>query len=287
MRILHLSDTHLDRLGRPDDDGGDGTAALRRLLGELGHLEGLGAVVVTGDVADDGSREAYRRVRAMVGEYAGARGARVFYATGNHDDRAAFGDVLGCGHEVPDEVYDGPRGERAAVSTVDGYRVVTLDSLVPGKGYGGLGEGQLAWLREVLASPAAHGTVLGFHHPPIGVPGVDVHRVFGLRDAEELAGVISGTDVGLVLCGHFHLQLTGRIAQATVWVTPGVVSRIDLTAPPGTERAVHGPSATLVDLAAPHGPLLHTLHARDPRMGTPVYEADTAEMGEVMDRLGS
>ena len=48
---------------------------------------------------------------------------------------------------------------------------------------------------------------------------------------EELAATIAGTDVIAVLCGHFHLQLTGRLEQAVVWATPGVVSRIYLTAP--------------------------------------------------------
>ncbi|MGW5350647.1 metallophosphoesterase family protein [Streptomyces sp. NPDC004031] len=286
MRILHLSDTHLDRRGGPDGDGADGTAALRLLLAGLEHLGALGAVVVTGDVADDGSREAYTRTRELLGAYAEPRGARVLYTTGNHDDRAAFADVLGSGHAEPDAVYDGPAGERAAATTVDGHRLVTLDSLVPGKGYGHLSAGQLGWLRGLLAEPAPHGTVLAFHHPPLALPGVEVQRVFGLDNAGELAAAIDGTDVRLVLCGHFHLQLTGRLAQATVWVTPGVVTRIDLTAPPGTERAVHGPSATLVDLTAAYGPLLHTLHARDPRMGATVYEADVPEMSEVIARLG-
>ncbi|WP_406224568.1 metallophosphoesterase [Streptomyces canus] len=134
MKIRHLSDTHLDRAGGPDADGTDGTAALRRMLADFVHLRDLDALVVTGDVADDGSREGYARARELVGGYAQERDASVFYATGNHDERAAFSEVLGCGHVRPDAVYDGSEGERAAASTVDGWRVVTLDSLMPGKG---------------------------------------------------------------------------------------------------------------------------------------------------------
>lgn len=88
------------------------------------------------------------------------------------------------------------------------------------------------------------------------------------------------------VCGNFHLQIPARLEQAIVWVTPGVVSRIDLTARPGTERAVHGPSASLVHLGTPNGPIIHTLHARDPRMGETVHEADGEEMREVIERLG-
>jgi Icc protein len=98
MRILHLSDTHLDRSGGPDADGADGSAALHRLLTELAHLHDLDAVVVTGGVADDGSQEAYARARELLSDYAGRRGANVFYTTGNHDERTAFADVLGSGH---------------------------------------------------------------------------------------------------------------------------------------------------------------------------------------------
>jgi 3',5'-cyclic-AMP phosphodiesterase len=285
MRILHLSDTHLDRAGGPDADGADGTAALRLLLGELTYLDDLDAVVVTGDVADDGSREAYTRAGELLSDYAGRRGADVFYTTGNHDDRTAFSGVLGSGHRQPEAVYEGAAGERAAASTVGGYRLITMDTLVPGRGYGRLDSGQLDWLRELLAVPAPSGTVLAFHHPPVAL-NVDVQQALGLQNHAELAEAIRGTDVQLILCGHFHLQILARLEQATVWVTPGVVSRIDLTALPGTERAVHGPSASLVHLGAPYGPLIHTLHARDPRMGETLYEADEAEMREVIDRLG-
>lgn len=307
MRILHLSDTHLDRAGGPASDGADGTAALRCLLAELGHLRDLDAVVVTGDIADDGSPEAYERARDLLSAYAGPRGAKIFCTTGNHDDRAAFAGVLGSGHvhTRPEAVYEGAAGERAAVSTVGGWRLVTLDSVVPGKAYGWLDRGQLDWLGEILATPAPSttpapsaasapsappapsgtGTVLALHHPPIAMD-VDVQRALGLQNSAELAGTIRGTDVRLVLCGHFHLQITARLEQATVWVTPGVVHRIDLTARPGTERAVHGPSASLIDLGGPHGPLIHTLHARVPRMGETVHEADEEKMREVIDRLG-
>ncbi|GGX95275.1 metallophosphoesterase family protein [Streptomyces fructofermentans] len=284
MRILHLSDTHLDRSGGPDEDGADGTAALRLLLDELGQLRDLDALVVTGDVADDGSPEAYLRARELLSAYAGDRGADVFYTTGNHDDRTAFADVLGSGHARPEAVYEGTAGERAAASTVGGRRLITLDTLVPGRAYGRLDGGQLRWLGELLRVPCPSGTVLAFHHPPIALD-VDVQRALGLQNPAELARTIRGTDVQLILCGHFHLQIVSRLEQATVWVTPGVVSRVDLTARPGTERAVHGPSASLVHLGTAGVPLIHTLHARDPRMGRTVYEADEDEMRDVIERL--
>lgn len=68
----------------------------------------------------------------------------------------------------------------------------------------------------------------------------------GLRDPDELAAVLDGVDVRIVLGAHYHLQLAGRLGAVPVWVTPGVVTRIDLTAPTGLERAVRGAGASLV-----------------------------------------
>ncbi|WP_316774129.1 metallophosphoesterase [Streptomyces sasae] len=278
MRILHLSDTHLDRTDAPNRRGVNATASLRLMLDELRHLQGLDAVVVTGDLADDGAVEAYTTLRTLIGAYAQARGIPAIYTTGNHDEREAFAKVLGSGHLDADgtdraELVFGPE-ERAAVSTVGGRRFVTLDSLVPGKVHGRLGAPQLEWLREVLRTPAEHGTVLAFHHPPFALGLSSTQPVFGLRDPGDLAAVIRGSDVRVILAGHYHLQLFGLLESVPVWVTPGVVNRIDLTVAPGGERAVRGASASLVELDGPASPMFHTFHARDPRAHETVYEID-------------
>ncbi|MFF5081238.1 metallophosphoesterase family protein [Actinoplanes sp. NPDC000266] len=280
MRLLHLSDTHLTRAGGPAHD------SLRRILRECGEVPSLDAVVVTGDIADDGSREAYVDARDLIGAFAAVRHIPAIFTTGNHDDRRAFTAELGSGHDAPSHQLDSPEGERAAVTTVAGYRVITLDSLVPGKGYGQISAAQLAWLRTVLAEPSPNGSVLAFHHPPIVVPGVAVQSALGLRNGRDLAGAISGSDVQAILCGHFHLQLFGLLAAVPVWVTPGVVSRVDLTATPGTERAVKGASASLIDLGGPHSPVFHTMHARDPQAGRTAYEINAHELDTVIAKLG-
>ncbi|MCX4763059.1 metallophosphoesterase [Streptomyces sp. NBC_01275] len=287
MRILHLSDTHIERVDSPGSRGADATGSLRLILAELRHQRDVDAVVVTGDLADDGSAEAYATVRELVGDFARAMDAPVFYTTGNHDERSAFAKVLGSGHLGVDgtDRAQAPDSVRAAVSTVGGWRFVTLDSLVPGKVYGRLGAAQLDWLGQVLSTPAEHGgTVLAFHHPPIHLDLSTTQPVFGLRDADALAEVIRGSDVRVVLTGHFHLQLCGFLASTPVWVTPGVVNRIDLTTAPGTERAVRGASASLVELGGATGPMFHTFHARDPRAHETVYELDEERTRQVVAR---
>ena len=243
------------------------------------HLTGLDLVVVSGDIADDGSAEGYALVRDRVGRFAAGRGIPHVYTTGNHDCRPGFTAVLGTGHRDARDadvgvLLDGLDGERAAVSMVSGLRVITLDSLVPGSGHGLVSQAQLDALAAMLRTPAPAGTILALHHPPVYTTSSPWTVGAGLRNRDELAAAIAGTDVSAVLCGHFHLQLTGRLGAATAWATPGVVTRIDLTAPTRVVRAVHGASATVVDLGGPFSPSFHLLQARDPQVGEEVYVVD-------------
>lgn len=274
-RILHLSDTHFTRDG-VDEDGVDAPAALDRILYDARFVPDIDLVVVSGDIADDGSTEGCAGVLERVGRFAAERGIPHIYCTGNHDAREAFAAVFGTGHLGSDggdvgRLAEDAGDERAAVSDVAGLRVITLDSLVPGSVHGLVSDAQLAWLRSILAQPATAGSVVVLHHPPIALESSPLMKSVNLRNAKRLADALSGTDVQAVLCGHFHLQLSGSLNGVPVWVTPGVVTRIDLTTPPHLERAVKGAGATVVDLGGPCSPMFHTLQARDPEAGTQVY----------------
>ena len=77
------------------------------------------------------------------------------------------------------------------VVEVDGLRVVALDTSVPGYHHGELEPGQLAWLADVLATPAPHGTLLAMHHPPIPVPMLRAAELIELADQHRLAEVVA------------------------------------------------------------------------------------------------
>ncbi|GAA1768657.1 metallophosphoesterase family protein [Luedemannella helvata] len=270
MRILHLSDTHVTAAGT-DEDGVASTAALERMLADAGALPDLDLVVVSGDIADDGSTEGCAEVRDRVGRFAAERGIPHVYCTGNHDTRDGFGAALGTGHLDRNGDDIGRAGpDRAAISHVGDLRVITLDSLVPGAIHGVIPDAQLAWLRAELATPAPGGSVVMLHHPPIApFPAL---AAIGLHNPDDLGAAVAGTDVLAVLCGHFHLQLSGTLHGVPVWVTPGVVTRADLTAPPGRLRVVTGAGASVVEVGGPSSPLCYALHARDPEAGTVVFE---------------
>ena len=273
-RVLHLSDLHLNARGELRY-GVDAGLALDAVLESCASLGELAAVIVTGDVADDGSEAAYRRARDVLLDFARIRRARLVFCVGNHDDRDAFTRSLGSGHIDADGndcgITVGPAGRVCAVSEADEVRIVTLDSLVPGRWYGCLGPEQLRWVAAVLT--AEQPSVLAFHHPPIDL-GVEIQQRVGLDDRDGLAAVVRPALVTAILCGHFHQQIAGSVNGVPTWVTPGVFTRIDhLTGRPGSERAYAEGSATLLDITEPARPVFATIPVPGPGRRL-AYETD-------------
>lgn len=169
------------------------------------------------------------------------------------------------------------------MSTIDGLRIVTLDNLIPGKWYGQIGPEQLRWLGQVLADDAASTTVTAMHHPPIDV-GVEIQQRVRLADSEDLAAVVGRGAVSAILCGHFHQQIACELGGVPTWVTPGVF--IDhLTGPKGTERALAGGAASLVELTA-YGPRPAVFNAADPNAGQLAYETTLPEIAAELSAFG-
>lgn len=229
--LAHLSDTHI-LAGGVRLHGVDTLAMLDRAMGTL-EESGIrpNLIVHTGDIADLGDLEAYRLARDSVLPVARRLGSAVVWVAGNHDQRSSFRTAL-WGDVAADAAADGQGdAERPldAVTTIDGLRVISLDSSVPGAIHGELDDSQLAWLARELAVPAPHGTVLALHHPPIPTQSV-LLQAYQLREPERLARVVAGSDVRAILSGHLHYSSTGLLAGVPVFVAPATSYGVSLTA---------------------------------------------------------
>jgi 3',5'-cyclic AMP phosphodiesterase CpdA len=208
--IAHISDPHLLAGGALQYGHVDTEARLSSALARLGRLDPAPqALVFTGDLADKAEPKAYLRLRELVEPVAETLGAQVIWVMGNHDERAAYA------RHLFDTDSDAPQDR---VHDVAGLRVVSLDTSVPGWPHGELTDEQVAWLGEVLSSPAPHGTVLALHHPPIPVPMMRIAEIIELKDQHRLADVVRGSDVRAIIGGHFHFTSHSMFAGIPVSV---------------------------------------------------------------------
>jgi 3',5'-cyclic AMP phosphodiesterase CpdA len=209
--IAHVSDTHLLAGGKLQYGAIDTVHHLGLALERLGRIDPRPqALVFTGDLADRGEPDAYRMLREMVEPVAERIGAQVVWCMGNHDNRSAYARGLFDAEEsseVLDRVYD-----------VDGLRIFSLDTSLPGYHHGEISDEQYVWLADVLAEPAPHGTFLAMHHPPIPIPMLPPAAIIELDDQPRLADALAGTDVRMILGGHFHYSSYSTFAGIPVSV---------------------------------------------------------------------
>lgn len=202
LTIAHLSDTHIGaRSALPY--GTDTARNLRAVARAIAGLRlDLAAVLITGDLADDGLIESYEHLRDLIDEVLTPLGAPVLLALGNHDSRDRFLDVFAARRRSEVD------GRYCYSEDIGGVRIVMLDSNEAGSIDGRLGPEQLAYLDAELDREAAGGHVVAVHHPAIP-PGIPRRDDYLLRDREAFVTVLRRHDVLAVLCGHSHEPAAG------------------------------------------------------------------------------
>jgi Icc protein len=213
LSFLHLSDTHI----LADDGDLLGMNPTRSLRGVLDYIADLPIAprfcLLSGDLTQDGKVESYARLRELLAPLE-ARDLPILACPGNHDTRAAFRRGF-LGQDTDDDA------RLQQTVTIDGLRVILLDSLIPGADHGKLGAEQLAWLAGELAQPAERGTLIVLHHPVklAGMPwlGNDL-----LRDADALHDLLTGKPILGVLAGHCHAASATTFAGSLTATVPAV-----------------------------------------------------------------
>lgn len=236
--IVQLSDPHIPGAGFLFDR----IDACARVQASVEMMAAAGCrpdvLILSGDVANQGEAEAYVRLRPVIDAALRRLGAKLLVAPGNHDDVALLrAHLLG---RAP------ARGPLDEVLRVGGLRLIGMDSSVPGEVHGELDEAQLEALAGELAEPAADGTVLVVHHPPIWST-TPMSELVALREPQRLGAVIRGSDVRLVLSGHTHRVSAGTFAGVPVWISPSTGSQADVLARNGF-RAHAGGGFSRVDI---------------------------------------
>ncbi|WP_417250639.1 phosphodiesterase [Celeribacter sp.] len=202
--ILQLSDTHIVPRDELCSGQLDTTESLTRLVERITSIRDqigqIDALLVTGDLTDDGSAASYARFKSLVAPL----DLPTYVLTGNHDAReamrAAFADTL-------------PKtGLLNWTRRVGGVQLIGLDTLIEGQGAGRLGEDGLAFLKDALSQAAGAPVLLGLHHPPFA-SGIEFMDKIGLIDGDALRDILASYHGPLrILCGHIHRMIVADVA---------------------------------------------------------------------------
>lgn len=220
MLIAQLSDPHIGAPAAGKPHGMAPEIALERTLSRIMTLKTRpDAVVVSGDLVDQGTAAEYARLRRLLAPLP----MPVYLMTGNHDDRAAlraaFADhayLASCDPFVQYAIDAGP------------WRLLMLDSLEPGRASGHLCTRRLAWLADELDGAADRRVIVFVHHCPLVTGAAHIDRSRLLDDA-ALADVLARHPrVERVICGHIHRALHAAWANTVVASCPSSFYQFDV-----------------------------------------------------------
>ncbi len=185
--LAQITDLHIQADPAARICGRD-TLATAAAVVEAVRAERPALVLATGDLADDGSAAAYRRLQPLLRRLP----CPVAALPGNHDLPAAMAAHLAC-----------QSVSLAPAHRLGAWTVLMLDSTVAGASHGHLGRRRLAALDRRLAQAAPRPTLVAMHHQPapIGSPLDGI----GLDDSEALWRVLDRhRHVRALLWGHIH-----------------------------------------------------------------------------------
>lgn len=204
--IAQLTDCHLADEPEAAVMGVVSDATLAAVLANLAAARPAPEfVLATGDLSQTASDASYARLAAHLRELE----RPVHCLPGNHDDPAALGRALAGGAITTDFVVDS-----------GAWRVVLLNSHLPGSHGGRLGAEQLARLDEALASAPGRFALVALHHPPVAIasPWMDA---IGLFDAADFfARLDRHENLRAVIWGHIHQPFEGSRNGVRLLGTP-------------------------------------------------------------------
>jgi 3',5'-cyclic-AMP phosphodiesterase len=210
VRLTHLTDPHLY--------GGEGEllrgiATLPSLEATLAHAQQRDwppdAVLVTGDLVQD-DPAGYAHFRRVFGSLR----LPVLCLPGNHDEPEAMRrELTGAPFVVGGAVDLGL------------WRIVLLDSTVPGSAAGRLSADSLADLQSALAGAAQRHALVCLHHHPVPMGSRWLDRV-GLQNAAEFFEVIDRhPNVRGIVWGHVHQSYDALRNGVRLLATPSTCAQ--------------------------------------------------------------
>lgn len=238
--ILQLSDTHIVPKGALVSGRLDTADALARLVARISSIRDqigpIDALLVSGDLSDDGSSESYARFKTLIAPL----DLPTYVITGNHDAREEMRSAFA--NDLP---VSGPLNWTYKIG---GIHLIGLDTLVEGQGSGTLSAESLTFLQSALSNAGDAPVLLALHHPPFAC-GIGFMDDIGLTNRQAVRDVLT-THAGplRIVCGHIHNTIVSDVAGHIAISAPS---------PASTFAYDRRPSAPVGFMTQEDGCLLH------------------------------
>lgn len=208
-QLVQITDTHILSRGELLYGVVDTAVHLRESVAEINAMEPQpDLVMITGDLVEKPSDSTYSHFEELIAPLK----APVFLIPGNHDDPEIMWKRFGKSLKFPGK----PPCYQYVIDEYD-FRILALNTHLDGTELPEFGKNRLEWLNEHLAM-SDRPTMIVIHHPPMktGVEFIDMAGVEwyqGIREAVE-----RNPQVQLIICGHGHLELIGRLGNVVVYM---------------------------------------------------------------------
>lgn len=239
--FIQISDTHLfeDPAAQLWDVAPD--PMLDRVVGRLRVATPEPEfIVVTGDCSNDGSLASYVRLERKLQRL----GAPIYYLPGNHDDPQVMAQRFGG------DVVAKPQKLVNAFAAA-GWRLLLLDTVVPGQDGGSIGTAQRDWLKDMLAREPGVPTIVAMHHNPLPVGSAWLDTMT-IDDAGELLAILDGApQVKSVLFGHVHQEFKAARNGTAYLSAPSTFFQFKPRCDEFVADTERAPGARIISLAQP------------------------------------
>ena len=203
-RIIQVTDLHMGETSASRLAGICTYESFTAVLADIAaQPERADLLMVSGDVAASGKHAAYHLflecVRRIDSPYA--------WLPGNHDDFFAMQSRFASAAYSP-------------LLALDDWRVVSLNSAVPGRVGGLLVADELMFLERALNDEPDAPFIVFIHHPPVsvGCAWLDKQKIANADALEKI--VRSAGNVKAIFTGHVHQPFETQWAGCSVYTTP-------------------------------------------------------------------
>ena len=192
LTVLQLSDLHIFASDQTELLGLNTNASLCQVLDAISSIfPQPDVVLLTGDIAQDESAEAYQTVTQIFRHFS----IPIYALPGNHDDSGLIGSILSQPPFQPDRVF-----------IHQGWQFILLDSSVRSQVKGELSSQALSQLDQTLHN-CSRPTVIALHHPAYQIQSAWLDD--GLTNYQDFWAILDQHDqVKVVLNGHIHQAMT-------------------------------------------------------------------------------